>query len=357
MKRFLILALAGLAGLAAAQQYQVVDLGVVDPNDYGSRATAISSNDIVAGWSGGPYTAFTWTQGGGMTALPHWDSYPYAFAQAVNSSGDAGGYVQDGFNGPYKPAIWHNGAVDVAPQLDGTSGGKIFSMSDTGYSVGFENGDFGGEVAFRYDGNQIISLGSLSTGEALADAYGVNDAGQVVGQAYTTSSYKAWIWDEAHGGVEIAPLAGDDGAIAWAINNSGMVIGSSLLHQGVTSRGFWWTEADGIHEIPGLNGSDDFQLRGVNDAGAAVGIDFATGAAILWNGSTTLDLNGLIGSQADDWDLGAAYGINDHGIIVGQGDYQGLTRAYALVPVPEPGTLLALGLGGAWLMRRRAVKN
>src|SRR5579871_1652143 len=262
MKCLALLSCVVMTNAAIAQQYTVVNLGVLNSGDGGSRATAVSNLGVVTGWSGGQYQSFTWTQHGGMAPLPKWTTYPYAFSQAINSSGLIGGYVQNGFNGAYKPALWSNGTVNVIPQLAGTTGGKIFSISENGYMAGFENGNSGNDTAFRYDGSTIISLGVLPSGETLNDAYAVSNAGQVVGQADTVSSYKAFIWDSAHGGQDLGWLPGDNGAIAWAINNNGMVIGESLLNQGATSRGFWWTQAAGMHEIPGLNGSTDFQLRG-----------------------------------------------------------------------------------------------
>src|SRR5438105_4453776 len=133
MRSFLVLAGAALVGLGQAQQYQVYNLGILNTGDTGSRGAAVSSNDIVAGWSGGNYRAFTWTVGGGIVGLPPQSGYNYAFAQAINNNGLVGGYVQTGFNGAYRPSLWTNGAISLLPQLSGTTGGKIFSISNTGY--------------------------------------------------------------------------------------------------------------------------------------------------------------------------------------------------------------------------------
>jgi hypothetical protein len=48
-----------------------------------------------------------------------------------------------------------------------------------------------------------------------------------------------------------------------------------------------------------------------------------------------VDLNSLI-DPSSGWVLLQAIGINDSGQIVGQGQFDGQTRAFLLTPVPEP---------------------
>jgi len=62
------------------------------------------------------------------------------------------------------------------------------------------------------------------------------------------------------------------------------------------------------------------------------------------------DLNDLL-PPGGDWVLREARGINDLGHIVGFGTFQGVDRAFLLVP--EPATLGLLGLGALLLTSRR----
>jgi probable HAF family extracellular repeat protein len=121
----------------------------------------------------------------------------------------------------------------------------------------------------------------------------------------------------------------------------------------------------------------------VNAFGHVVGYSYdnlGRQRAFLWTGGMLFDLNALIGSYG--WSLEAAYGINDHGQIVGVGTYGGTSTAFLLNPfspvftrntdsvtatadlaaeIPEPASSLTF-LGGAalvtaaGLLRRRPVR-
>jgi hypothetical protein len=66
-----------------------------------------------------------------------------------------------------------------------------------------------------------------------------------------------------------------------------------------------------------------------------------------------VDLNSLI-SPTSGWVLEQANAINDNGQIVGFGTIDGETHGFLLTPVPEPGSLSLLAVGGVALLRRRS---
>ena len=126
----------------------------------------------------------------------------------------------------------------------------------------------------------LTDLGTF--GGRSAQASDINDAGQVVGiAASTTSGGRPFIWQN---GVmtDLGTLGGNSGN-AQAINGEGQVAGYSAvaLNQARATR---WTSGGPTDLTPGMNGSN---ATGINDLGQVV-LNFNYSTAFLWeNGSLT----------------------------------------------------------------------
>src|SRR5579871_492563 len=168
-------------------------------------------------------------------------------------------------------------------------------------------------------GYVVVDLGSL--GGDYAFAVGLNDQGQVVGEAYLAdnTTYHPFLWDSIHGMQDLGTVSGLPDGFAEAINNIGQVVGACDDGVVVTQHGFLWDSVHGMQDL-GTAGSGDSGFEAINDAGQICGYYLpGSGHAILHSGSGPL-------SSSDDLGVlpGGTYsyalGLNNAGQLVGEGN-------------------------------------
>ena len=116
-------------------------------------------------------------------------------------------------------------------------------MSDTGQVVGSYTTAGGQTHAFSWTRNGgFIGLGTL--GGTYSEAWGVNNAGQVVGWSYTAgdAAHHAFLWSPATGMLDIGTLGGTY-SHAYDINNAGQIVGSAYIAGNTAYHAFLWTAA------------------------------------------------------------------------------------------------------------------
>lgn len=188
---------------------------------------------------------------------------------------------------------------------------------------------------------ELTDLGSLvGNGESLA--WSVNDSGQVVG----TSGFYAFLWED---GVmtNIGDLGGTR-ARAYHISNAGHIVGDSSDELGVYHAFLYF---DGQMTDLGTIGGNRSVGFGVNSHGHVVGQSkTASGLyhAFLHDGVEMIDLGTLGGT------FSVAQAINDDGVIVGQAeDAEGRYTSF----IYENGEMRDIGTLGGSFAQAFAINN
>lgn len=174
------------------------DLGVLPGGDW-SAAYGINNAGTVAGTGAidsGIFRGFVWTPSGGMLELGTFGG-DNSYATSINSSGEVIGHASlpDGYEHAFS-------AVNAMMTDLGTLGGGssyAYGINDSGSIVGYSwpvSGDhphaFVSSNGFMLDLNAVIPSG---TGWELLEAYGINNAGEIVGEGLLNGQAHAFRLD------------------------------------------------------------------------------------------------------------------------------------------------------------------
>ena len=222
----------------------------------------------------------------------------------------------------------------------GTNGGRYsfaYGINDAGEIVGSTSTAVLGPQAARWIGLTIADIGSDPA--AFSVARGISASGQIVGQQNDPEPL-AYVWNGLVATQLFAGL-GDGESDAYAINSRGQVAGWAQVSfvPLAPNHAVRWSSstATSATDLGTLGGTSSAAL-GMNAAGQIVGwADTSSGAqhAAVWIGIRANDLNEKIGrAYRRHMVLTEATGINDHGWIVANGvdSRTNETNAYLLIP-------------------------
>ena len=351
------LALAGDDEPVAPPRYRVQALGVLSGDRY-SEATAISEDGTVVGWSArgtgddGPRQAFIYRDGRMHTLGTLGGGYTEALG--VNDRGDVIGQSRDA-QGQLRPFLWRDGRMqDLAAAL-GTGEGRALGLNAAGQVVGeFDN------RAFIHDasGSRYLEVGGRSFASA------INDHGVVTGGTVPRGEWRTFVFEAGRTTLLPNPPDHEEWGDFYGqdINNAGQVQVNRPWTADHTAASYIYTDGHYQSTYFGNSGAWD-----MNNHGWVVGSvstfdpewgDYFWEPALHRDGGAYALGELLRPADAARWELSEARGINDAGVIVGSGWFNGRYQAYIATPVPEPAgaALLLAGLGvvGAATRRRGA---
>jgi probable HAF family extracellular repeat protein len=321
------------------------------------QAFAIDDAGRVAGRGTDPNgnaLAFVWSAGNlSFLPAPAPDGQSLV-ANAIDGGGAAGAWLS---GGSMRGFVSIGGASqDIGTLYGGDT--VAWGVNAAGQAVGESLDANGNSRAFLYSGGGIVDIGTL--GGATAQARDINNAGTIVGgsqpgPAFPNDGAHAFL----HSGGVMTDLGTLGGGFSWAnaVNEAGQVAGYSLIAGDTAFHPFLYS--GGVMLDLGSLGGDYAEARALNEAGLVVGLaslpGFGFSHAFLYADGSLLDLN-LLAEGLDDFTLTEAVGINAQGQIIANGcnDF-GFCAPVLLTPVPEPAQLVLM-LAGLPLLGRRLLR-
>ncbi|MFI3198007.1 MAG: DUF3466 family protein [Methylococcaceae bacterium] len=347
--------------------YSFTDLGTLGGAGWGTISTAAAINNFgqIVGQSitsEGWYHATLWD---GATTTDLGQSRGYSNAYAINNAGIIAGV--DSFSSGYiygqHATLWNVTAATDLGTLGGTNS-IAFAINNVGQVAGFAEVYYNGYMLGHvWNGAAPVSVTFISTPSSISD---INDAGQVVGSSRGSQyagyhSEQATLWDGTTE-TNLGTLGGTY-SIAFAINNAGLVVGMAdtadfyVAEHATLWNGITTTDLGTLGQPSSTGGYSSpagSAAYAINNSGIVVGYSTIGAAthATLWNDTTITDLNSFLDAStvSAGWVLNRANGISDNGLIVGNASNNllGITsHAFLLTPaaVPVPPAIWLFGSG------------
>ncbi|WP_132126153.1 DUF3466 family protein [Actinocrispum wychmicini] len=253
------------------------------------------------------------------------NSFTVVFPKGINNNGQAVGYrlatlrlVNGKTDITNRPLQWPGGGgtvgVDVGADRDANVNVHANAINDNGLVVGASDGVH--TTPWQVQNGRQTNLPTLAGGAA--EPFAVNNDGVIVGNANDADhNVVATQWRNGQI-VSLGALPGGGWAVGAAINSSGLVVGASTVVGGGFGTRHAVVFANGT--VTDLNppgtGRDDSIAYAVNDSGVIVG-QAGNGDAFIYRDGQAIDLNTLIPANSGIR-LTSARGINNNGQIVGQ---------------------------------------
>ncbi len=344
---------------ACAQTYNLQDLHTYGDNPFrNSDAKGINDNGVISCESYEDYSfdlSLVW-QNGNFTAIPDPMNSQSAYTGGINNNGSVVGTGYSSFDGG-SAYVYSNG---VTTNLTGMGTfPSCAAINDAGQIVG--STDING-YAFIYKNGNITNLGFLPNNDtSLANAINNANPVEVAGQSGKsgTAVGHATLWKNGVK-VDLGTFGGPD-SIANGINDQGQIVGQADTAQ-KDANGFYYHHAflwtpntpngttGTMTDLGTLGAGLDSSAAAINNDGTVVGSTYTDAndigsTAFVWDAANGMkDLYKLLVSANldvpyDTYYLQGATGINSRGQICGtyEGYYGGTSVYHGFVLAPTGG--------------------
>jgi len=339
---------------ASGSQIIITDLGLI-PGGTFSSGLAVNNQPVIVGLANDSSFAIQrpfWDANTGAIIgfADNFSPASTAIPEHVNDSREMAGSEVYGDN-VYQGIYWNSsGQAFVLPPMAGfdpvygalhTRAHGINSLAQL-VGTGKEGSPnfYTHAVLWPTKDTEATDLGFLGQGIPLnySEAYGVNDLTHVVGNSAIGSAIRAFLWRNGQM-INLRSLSGSesDGTSASAINNTGLLVGKSVLDPVI-----WKYDITNSNSIPTIKrlpipaGFFTAQPTAINDSGDVAGYAGSPSIdahAILWRDGIAIDLGVWPGGH-----YSVANGINNSGQIVGTGTVAGDNLDHALMWTVDDGT-------------------
>ncbi len=316
--------------------------------------------------------------------LPSTGSFRSSDAYGIN---DAGAIVGDSTyaDSSQTHAFLRTAAGEMKDLGTLVPGGVLSEARDVNNAnqvTGRSNTPGGGFGPFLWENDTFIDLGHFGDDRGRGEA--INAWGHVAGWSRDGGDNHAFFWRDRNGNrasdpgdmIDLGVPAGFRHSFAYGINDAGQVVGHLIAFSSSDpQRPFVWQDANAngtsdpgeMTVLDSLLGAGDSAAVDVNNVGWIVGgskiLDPLSFHATLWDDNTVYDLNDLAvwPSGSTPVTLTGATAINDRGQILASGSVSTIwgrkDRVYLLTPVPEPSALALVGVAVAslavWIRQKR----
>ena len=294
---------------------------------WGGIAQGINNRGEVTGWKYGSnpipgHVAFVWRNGELQElGIPAGEYASSGFG--ISNNGTVAGDTNQ------RPAIWHDGEWTVIPLY-----GTLNDVNEGGVAVGGMR--FPGKLdasAAMYKDGVVSDLGTIPGGNGYSFAWAVNNSGTIVGNASLPTPPFSGIWKfrgfvYENGAMRDIGTLGGNSSYLYDINNSGTAVGASELPGGrLVATLYRGGVLQQLAEIPGNSAA-----RAINERGDVIGGSDA-GGWLYSDGKLTM-LAQIPEARAAGYTQITPMGINDRGWITGIG-YKPASGGQSFVLMPK----------------------